>query len=80
MGIDYSQYKLGTVVRYIPGMFPAYVRFERDHPMKPVHGDWIGHITGFTYNEYDTCYEVILRITWFDGRETIEHPNNIEVL
>jgi hypothetical protein len=41
---------------------------------------YLGHIIGFTLNEYDTCQEIVIKVRWCDGKEYSIHPTNVTVL
>lgn len=71
MDIDYSKYPMGTVVRSL---------CHDTHNGKPVRGGYLGHIVGFDMVEYDSIFNVVLRVRWFNGEETKMHPSLIEVL
>ena len=71
---------------------PVYVDFSQYTLGRVVYPQsdraYLGHIIGFTLNEYDTlrvneydtCEEIVIMVRWCDGKENSIHPTNITVL
>ncbi len=66
--IDYSQFTIGRVVR------------DKRPATHCVPGR-LGHVKGFSVNEYEGGNEVIIMVRWCDDYEDIAiHPSNVVLL
>lgn len=74
----FGKYTLGAVVKLKHANTSH--KSEIDERYKPIIKGKYGHVIGFDVKEYDTGFDVVIKVRWCTGEEHSMHTSWLEIV